>query len=121
MRLHLAVRSVESWLLADAEAFSGYFGVRRSAIPGDPDSLANPKLTFVNLLRASRRRAMREAIVPMPGSSAATGPGYAASLMAFTREHWRPPVAARRSESLHRLRRALETHVQGRRPRPGNR
>ena len=54
--------------------------------------------------RRSRRRSVRDALVPQAGTTAKVGPGYAVSLIDYTSRHWRPEIAATRSESLARLR-----------------
>ncbi|NMC72415.1 MAG: hypothetical protein GYA57_20475 [Myxococcales bacterium] len=103
-RLHVAVRAVESWLLADADAFGRFFGVAPERIPSRPDGLPSPKRTLVELARRSRRREVREAIVPAADSGAQVGPGYTVFVTEFASRHWRPGAAARRSPSLERLR-----------------
>lgn len=103
MRLHVAVRSIESWLLADAEAFSQFLSVAPSRIPREPEAIDRPKHAVVELARHSRKRAVREALVPDPGSSAAVGPGYASAIIDFATNHWRPSAAEPHSESLRRL------------------
>lgn len=98
----VAVRAVEAWLLADADAIAGFLGVARKKIPGDPDALPAPKQALVNLARASRRRAVREDIVPREGSGRPVGPAYASRLIEFASSSWRPAAAADRSDSLRR-------------------
>jgi hypothetical protein len=39
MRFRIVVRQIESWLLADGERFSRFFGVRAGAVPDAPDTL----------------------------------------------------------------------------------
>lgn len=104
MRLHIPVHAVEAWLMGDAEAFSRFFSVSLRQIPANPEVIPDPKRAVVNLARRSRRRSIQEAMVPPPGSSAKVGPGYAASLIQFATENWRPDAAERSSESLARLR-----------------
>src|SRR5580658_9308992 len=43
MCFRVAVRELESWLLADAEALAAFLGIRRALIPGGPDLLGDPK------------------------------------------------------------------------------
>ena len=117
MRLHIAVRTVEAWLLADADAFCKCLSVPARAAPANPDGVQQPKLAVVGLARRSRSRAVREAIVPVPGSTAKVGPGYAALLIEFVAASWRPSVAASRSPSLRRLLSHLEALRQGTAPR----
>lgn len=104
MRLRVAVRSIESWLLADAERFSEFIGVGRAAIPPDPESLAHPKDVVVALARQSRRRAIREDMVPRERSGRRVGPAYTSRLIEFTESNdgWRPDVAAAHAPSLRR-------------------
>ncbi len=110
MRFHVAVRSVEAWFLADAESLSRFLGIARRRVPPDPESLDDPKSFMVELARHSRKRSVREAIVPSPGTTARVGPGYASSLAEFAARMWRPEVAALHSPSLARLRRYLSSH-----------
>ncbi|HEX6997531.1 MAG TPA: hypothetical protein VF322_05265 [Gammaproteobacteria bacterium] len=104
MRLHIAVRAVEAWLLADAESLSTFLSVPARRVPADPEALPDPKRALVDLARRSRRRAVREALVPAPGSTAKVGPGYTALLIDHVWNGWRPPIASARSPSLARLR-----------------
>jgi len=109
MQLRLAVRAIEAWLLADAERLAAFLGIRAVRIPPHPDAEPDPKTTLINLARRSRRRAMREDIVPREGSGSRVGPGYAGRLIEFVAaaEHpWRPNVAVQHSDSL---RRCVET------------
>ncbi len=107
MCVRVAVRCIEAWLMADAEALSQFLSVSPSCIPSDPEGLDDPKLSLVNLARRSRKRFIREDIVPRDGSGARVGPGYSSRIAEFAREHWRPEVAASRSGSLNRCMRAL--------------
>lgn len=98
----VAVRAVEAWLMADTDAIADFLGVARKHIPGDPDAVLAPKQALVNLARASRRKAIREDIVPREGSGRAVGPAYTSRLIEYTASAWRPADAAHRSESLRR-------------------
>ncbi len=109
MRLHIAVRAVETWLLADAEAISRSLSVAQAWVPTDPEAVPHPKRALVDLAGRSRREAIRKALVPAPGTTAKVGPGYAAFLIEFATNRWRPALAARRSQSLARLRDFLRT------------
>jgi hypothetical protein len=60
----VAVRQVEAWLMADAHALADHLRVGRSAVPGDPEGLENPKTEVVNLARRSRLRDIRADMVP---------------------------------------------------------
>jgi hypothetical protein len=77
-------------------------------IPAAPENLPNPKQMMVNLARKSRKRAIREDMVPVPGTTARVGPGYTFRIMEFATTLWRPEVAARVSNSLARCISALQ-------------
>lgn len=105
MCLRVAVRQVEAWLLADRERLAKFLSVSASKIPRNPEAIENPKNTVVELARASRRRDIREDMVPRPGSGRSVGPAYTSRLIEFVigkSTGWRPDVAARDSESLSR-------------------
>ncbi|MBL8539311.1 MAG: hypothetical protein JNK68_02950 [Betaproteobacteria bacterium] len=104
----VAVRAVEAWLLADADALAAFLGVSRNRIPRDPESLQDPKTAMVNLARASRRTAIRADMVPRDGSGRPIGPAYASRLIEFASSPWRPDIAAQRSDSLRRALACLE-------------
>jgi hypothetical protein len=100
--LRVAVREVESWLLADPESLSVFLRVRSSVIPAAPDSLSDPKAVLVDVARRSRSRDMRDRLVPRHGSTAKQGPDYNACLAEFVHKSWRVDVAAAASPSLAR-------------------
>lgn len=105
MRLRVAVRELESWLLADSERIAKFLGVAVAEIPADPDSIADPKRLMVQLARSSRRRAIREDMVPNVGSGQQVGPAYTSRMIEFIQSvesGWRPDVAAGNSDSLRR-------------------
>lgn len=105
MCFRIAVRGVESWLLADRERIASFLGVSRARLPSNPEGLGDPKRAMVDLARRSRRNAIKDDMVPRPGSGRAVGPAYASRLIEFASGPWRPDVAADRCDSL---RRALE-------------
>lgn len=111
MCYRVAVRAIEAWLLADAERLAEYLGISPALIPHLPDQEDHPKRTLVNLARRSRKRAIREGMVPRPESRAQVGPGYLSCVQAFVSTGsvlWRPQVAQERSDSLRRCMHSLE-------------
>ncbi|MCL5045778.1 MAG: DUF4276 family protein [Actinobacteria bacterium] len=103
--VRVAVREVEAWLLADHEGLARFLSVAPSLMPVDPDSVGDPKRVMVDLARRSRKRAIREDMVPRPGSGRAQGRAYTSRLIEFVGtpgSGWRPDVGARRSDSLRR-------------------
>jgi hypothetical protein len=107
----IAVREVEAWLMADAQTLSRYLGVGSRKILVEPEKLKRPKEAMVNLARGSRRKDIRADMVPREKSGRRVGPAYPSRLIEYVQEHWRPDVAAERSESLQRAIRCLEKLV----------
>lgn len=103
----IAVRAVEAWLLADAEAIATFLRVSRSRVPADPEALSDPKEALVNLARQSPRTAIRQDMTPRPGGERPIGPAYTSRLIEFIAGPWRPEVAAERAGSLERALRCL--------------
>lgn len=102
MCFRVAVRAVEAWLMADPERLAPFIGTARSKVPATPETLEHPKHTMVGLARLSRRREVRQDMVPRHGSLRTEGPAYTARLMEYAADHWRPDVAAERADSLRR-------------------
>lgn len=98
----IAVREVESWLLADCENLSEFLGVSSTLIPLVPDNLPDPKAVLVNLARRSRSKEVRDRLVPRAGSTAKQGPDYNGCLGPFVRSRWNVGAAQARSPSLAR-------------------
>lgn len=103
----IAVREVESWVLADREAFAGFLKIRLDQMPKHPDQEPDPKRLLVDLARKSRNRRIREDIVPKEGSVISTGPDYNGRLREFLIKHWRLEAAESHSPSLARTTRKL--------------
>jgi hypothetical protein len=110
MCFRVTVRAVESWLIADTERLARFLSVPMARVPIDPDDLADPKATVVQLARASRSRIFAD-VAPRPGSGRRVGPTYTTTLVEFTRDRWRPDVAATRSDSLARCIASLDRLV----------
>ena len=104
MCFRVAVREIESWLLADRSRIAKFLGIQRSSVPMAVDELDDPKQTLVSLARRSRSRAIREDIVPRPESGTSIGPAYTSRMMEFVSARgengWRPDFAAEASPSL---------------------
>ena len=98
----VAVMEVESWIMADREAFARFLGVSRDRVPREPDQVRNPKEKILLLAKSSRKRHVRDDILPARGSTAKVGPGYNTRLGEFARTEWDPRRAASASPSLNR-------------------
>lgn len=96
----VAVREVEAWLLAHREAFADFLGISIDLIPDDVDRIPDPKQELINLTRRSRKKSLRDAIVPAPKSTARIGRDYNAPLIKFVHENWRVDSARNHSSSL---------------------
>jgi hypothetical protein len=107
----VAVRSVESWLMADRERMAVLLGVPPQRLVDHPDELPSPKDALIDLARRSSSRDVRADMLPGPGSGRRVGPLYDSRLIEFARDErrgWRPRTAARSSDSLARCLRRLE-------------
>ena len=105
MCFRIAVRAIEAWLLADRERIAKWLSIARSLIPPEPDALSDPKNVVVTLARNSRRRAIKEDMVPQPGSGRSVGRAYTSQMIQFVSDQtdgWRPQIAANTSNSLAR-------------------
>ena len=109
MRLRIAVRAAEAWLLADADALAAFLKVSPSRLPRRPDELDQPKQALVNLARTSRSQRIRDELVPAAGTHAKVGPLFGARLVEFAGGAWQPRRASRSSDSLRRCIRMLES------------
>ncbi|MFP4390211.1 MAG: hypothetical protein ACLFPR_14855, partial [Desulfococcaceae bacterium] len=98
----VAVREVESWLLADPEGLAGFLGISRAKIPPEPDQLPEAKGSLLSLAINSRKRGLRSEIFPAPGSTAPVGLGHNLQWGRFVRDHRSAPRAAERSPNLKR-------------------
>jgi hypothetical protein len=108
MRLRIAVRAAEAWLIADRDNLMRFLKVGAQHVPTDSDDLADPKQSLVNLARRSRDRSIRDDMVPEEGVSARIGAGYVGRLIEFAADSWNPAIAATNSRSLRRCIEALK-------------
>jgi hypothetical protein len=113
MCLRVVVREIEAWLLADREHLAKYLGVSVALTPREPEGIADPKGVLVQLARRSRRRDIREDMVPRPGGGRQVGPAYSARLIEFVETRWRPGEAARHADSLRRCRERIQELLAG--------
>jgi hypothetical protein len=98
----VAVREVESWLLADAASLSKYFSIPVALVPHACDQIPDPKAALVGLARRSRSKEIRGSIVPRTGSTAKQGPDYNGCLTGFVHGMWNIDAACANSDSLRR-------------------
>lgn len=84
----VAVKEVEAWLLADRVAFASFLDISVDLIPAEVDSIIDPKEFLINLTKKSRKRYLREAIVPVHNSTAKVGRDYNGQLIQFVHNNW---------------------------------
>jgi hypothetical protein len=108
LRPRIAVRMVESWLLADREALAQFLRIAIHHIPQLPDNEINPKQVMVSLARRSHSRTIREDMVPPPNTEGHVGKNYRGQLQKFVIEKWRTERAQSHSPSLQRAIHSLE-------------
>jgi hypothetical protein len=106
--LRVAVRQVETWLLADREAFAKFLSVGLNRIPVMPETEPNSPERIMSISRKSRKKIIKESIPPL-GDTAKRGPDYNGQLSRFVNEHWNPERARLHSPSLDRTIRALQS------------
>lgn len=105
----VAVREIESWLLADRSGLASFLGIARKLVPSNPDEIPDPKECLVNLAKRSRKRDLREALAPKPNSTAKVGPDYNGQVAYFVANRWDIAEAAKNSDSLRRAVHAIDT------------
>lgn len=102
LMFRVAVKETESWLLADRTGLAQFLGIRESLVPGEPDTISDPKQCLINLTAKSKNRALRSDIIPLPGSTAKQGRNYNGQLIPFVQRSWNHLAAMNRSPSLYR-------------------
>jgi len=101
--LRIAVREIESWLLADRTEVADFLSVPARHISSDPESIPDPKGALLGACRRAPRD-VRMDMVAGTGSLAAQGLLYNQRLCQFVQERWSPARASRVSRSLDRAR-----------------
>lgn len=102
MLLRVVVRELESWLLADRENMADFLQIATSKVPANPEILTDPKLILVNLARHSRKKQIREALVPEIGSTSSVGRLYTSEIIRFISLKWNITRARQNAPSLDR-------------------
>ena len=105
----VAVHEIEAWLLADSENLADFFAISKKNIPKEPDNELDPKGIIISLANRSRKREIREAIVPID-NYASIGPEYNVKLQTFVRDFWNLELARKRSPSLDKAIEALKKY-----------
>lgn len=102
----VAVREIESWVLADHEGFRALIG-NKGRLPPAPDELPDPKQHLLGLVNQYAPRDIRQDLVRVEAGRLRQGLGYNTRLVHWVHYDWDINRAAERSPSLGRARRAL--------------
>ena len=105
----IAVREVETWLLADRTNFAKFLGIPATLIPINvDDELSDPKQFLLQIATRSRNRMLRHALVSASGETLRRGPDYNGCLIGFVAKHWNIMEATANSPSLQRTVRTVK-------------
>jgi hypothetical protein len=102
----IAVREVESWVLADHQAMRELVG-KKGVLPTQPDTLPDPKQALLGLGKTAPKR-VRDDLIRTIDGQLRQGVGYNARLTHWINTAWSPERAAERSPSLARARIRLQ-------------
>jgi hypothetical protein len=98
----IAVMEIESWVMADRDSFLNFLVSLNLIYHIKWTKLPDPKQFFLNITKKTRKRRLKQDIIPIPGSTAKIGPDYNACISDFVRDRWNVHEAIRHSESLNR-------------------
>ncbi len=113
---HIAVREIETWILADTKNFLTYFRIPLDILHKFPyhlESISDPKQFLISIMRHSKKREFIRAIVPDLESTAQVGKYYNSYLIDFIQNHWDLKNAREKSDSLQRFIEELMRFLKG--------
>lgn len=102
----VAVREAEAWLISDRDNFAAFMGVSKDIVTTAPENLPDPKEYVINLARRSRKRNIKDDLIP--DGQATVGRNYNTCLADFVFRKWDAKKAMSNSQSLSGLIQALE-------------
>lgn len=94
----VAVREAEAWLISDRNNFASFMGVSKDVIVSEPERLTDAKEYIINLARKSRKRNIKEDLIPE--GKATVGRNYNSCLADFVFRKWDARKAMKHSKSL---------------------
>ena len=97
----IAVREVESWIMADRNPLAKFLGIPIANFPKYPDELSDPKHVLLNVVRQKGRKKWHREMLPL-SPSAQIGPRYNEKICEFVTKYWSPDRASASSPSLSR-------------------
>ena len=101
----VAVREIESWILADRKEWADFIDIPERNFQEFPDDLEDPKRFLLNVLRKKGKKKFHKEMLPR--GDAHIGPRYNEILCDFIKNRWSPSRAADNSPSLKRALDAL--------------
>lgn len=105
----VAVKEIESWLLADNESLSKWSNIPKNKILLNPDEIGDIKQHLLNLIAKHGRKELKRDLLPSTRcSTSKVGIGYNSQLIHFVESYWNPEVARSRSSSLENALNILE-------------
>ncbi|CAB3782343.1 hypothetical protein [Paraburkholderia caffeinilytica] len=102
LSMRLAVKEAEAWVLADHIGFSKFAVVSKDLFPGNPEMEPDPKQALLALVKKSKRRELRDEMLPGKGATSPVGLGYNIHMTEFVKNHWNVGRAVDRAPSLAR-------------------
>ncbi len=108
MILRVAVREIETWLLADTQGMRTLLNTTN--IPHNIETIADPKKLLIKLA-SKAERSVRDDIVPRKNVVAAQGLGYNSRLIQFVKNTWNAERARQNCDSLSRCCKCLSELV----------
>ena len=101
----VAVREIESWIIADHKVWSDFIGIPAGNFSSKPDELDDPKKHLLNVIRKKGKKKIHREM--LPSGTAQIGPRYNEIMCDFIENTWEPERAAKNSPSLDRAIKAL--------------
>lgn len=94
----VAVREIESWLMADYREIASFLGIAVANFSKSPDDLDDPKNRLFTILKKKGHKKWHREM--LPEGNAHIGPLYNEKLKDFITKKWNPERAAKNSPSL---------------------
>lgn len=94
----VAVREIESWIMADKTAFAKFMNISEKNFSNNPDSLADPKQHLFSVIKKHGNKKWQQEMLPTNSSS--VGPLYNDKIREFVKNKWSVKRAIQKSPSL---------------------
>ena len=96
----IAVKEIESWILADRINFADFLGVPVQRIPLITDEITDPKQFILNLAVKTKKPSLRSRMIFRQKETLRPGPDYNGCLKSFIDNDWKVSEAIHHSPSL---------------------